>query len=1358
MFGRRLIRNSAGASEDLNSSPRITSEGRTTFQRFSEKVLPYVLATSIIGATMAQPRQVAAQEGRTGQADVRALETARTELATQLSAIRQTLSQMQSSGITPVQVGATDANVRRLTELCATNATALGIPITGSTPEARFQSLNDWLDAVWHGRAGLSGRNRDSPLDSAALDELEFRLNVASGRPAAQGGADALLAALRQQQPAAPVASGGTAQGTAHPQQAAASLREQNAQVLTDLQTIEEYGRSAAVRSQAHTLITDLNREFDRTAPRQTTINSKLTQARRLITAELQRSEQRAMAASASAYQTRTGQPHPLSTEVTQLYSAVQGMSGPVAEQIRRRIPDVWLLGETEMRTMFNSLKAAQQALAAGNETEANARLQDATTLFNHEQALYAQLLERYIVPTARGTVAEAHSSTLPTRSDLQHAEARFHQHSGTYYNLPIYDNPVQGQRRRLIRRVQNGREDIERSFQGRLDAATALQARAGKIPYNVVSDLYSAVTTDASAFHVLSGLWEDARSQGIDTSAEPDKIYQNFSAAAAVFVDPEYDPFSNYSRDQQLRIVRDFLGLSSNAQVSDTQLRSAASQISSQLRRNTPLRYDWYVQFPTFETVMGMRQPSAEQTLQQLASVRSMRFSLQLEYLPYTLGRPPTIPGMTDDQVLNLTSPQLAQHRFELARDYLQRTVAALTASGMRATDPVLVSANAWLTRYRTAPTAADQVVPTADALYNMSMSLISIREAEIWAANSSFRSSSLPSGAVTRANALITEARRAFQWNFSNPAIDPAFHYNIPGSLADTAIRTLVPRSFLDLEASGMYFARGGYLNPTLPMYGVHTAGAEPTRDEHVAGVKAGEQRFLSYVINMRDSANFSPSVAETTLAQNSMDLSMRALSFSIGRNAVLSNASPPIAQQGQGQDPNFPTYNGVLRRWRPTINPLDIHVLPPGNQLNRNLEGIQHEDTSQYIFGQLYVELDRLAMMHNDSGTPEALRSMNVAPDSFPIRTGTPYEAQDQRLKARFQAIARQYGLPTDQPILVSLRDKMNQAAAAYATNQPAAELQQANRLVLAVLDLRIAELETRLSGKVPADDGHVYDVTDVERRATAPSVYYITRARQMLADAQRLRTAFNSSLGTDLESGQVTMRQAIAIAEMGISSMDHTMPHPVRPAVPDYVVNARIDPQRLGGNPTRIQFRALDLTIQAPGQRTPVPLDQYERQHGTQNLTYYWFEFQRTGRRDSSGDEIQYLLNPRYLEQGQPRYVGQVMHGRIKMPDGSFQAGDFIARVHEAHGAGTGPYFDPVTELDGSVRLENVLSRVNWVTRDGVQVPEPARDSLFTQRMEAEHFARERQSPVDTVLEYGPTTPVLIISPSASDQSR
>ncbi|MBU1682145.1 hypothetical protein KKE38_04985 [Candidatus Micrarchaeota archaeon] len=126
------------------------------------------------------------------------------------------------------------------------------------------------------------------------------------------------------------------------------------------------------------------------------------------------------------------------------------------------------------------------------------------------------------------------------------------------------------------------------------------------------------------------------------------------------------------------------------------------------------------------------------------------------------------------------------------------------------------------------------------------------------------------------------------------------------------------------------------------------------------------------------------------------------------------------------------------------------------------------------------------------------------------------------------------------------------------------------------------------------------------------------------------------------------------------------------------------------------------------------------------------TYLWLHYQSVG-----NDQL--LLNPRYTETSQPRYSGMVMRN-VTLTDGT--TGDFVVRVY---GNNTRPSqtreFSPIVESDGRVRAENVLYQLEA----GGLVPEI--NSPFSGNLS--QSARVRNSPTDTVHEYGATTSVVLI---------
>src|SRR4030095_16729214 len=257
MGGPRL-RHISGSTEDNATNINSSSDNHMeSFRRIaSRRFLHYPLIASLIGANMAQPRQAAAQDRP--QMDVSAAQTLWTNVGTKLTAVRDTLAQMRSGGM-PAQVTFSDRNMSELLELLGTNATALGIPITGTTREERFRSLNNWLNAGWNGRTALSGRTQDSPIDQAAFDELTFRLRLASASvqgdlvaQQASGGAVVVVPPPGTTGTARPL-SGVIASPTAD------TLRTQHAQLLDDLALIGTNGRDEATKRRARTLRTQLN-------------------------------------------------------------------------------------------------------------------------------------------------------------------------------------------------------------------------------------------------------------------------------------------------------------------------------------------------------------------------------------------------------------------------------------------------------------------------------------------------------------------------------------------------------------------------------------------------------------------------------------------------------------------------------------------------------------------------------------------------------------------------------------------------------------------------------------------------------------------------------------------------------------------------------------------------------------------------------------------------------------------------------------------------------------------------------------------------------------------------------------------
>jgi hypothetical protein len=1189
--------------------------------------------------------------------DTRAVQQTATDLNTQITAIRQSLADMQRQGM-PAAVSSSDPNVRRMLTTLTTLSTQLGsemVPISGSNDQEKFASLNRWLNSSWRGRAALSGRTETSGLDSAAVDELQVRLEMAIASPSATAGSTALLGLPQPQAPpvvvtAGPVTSGPVTGG-------AVPARTDDSGLLLDLEVIAQSGRSPAIRTQAGTLRTQINAQTTARRPNATTLGNLRRQAERLITAELDRSIERMNEQRAAEFERVTGAAHPLTARISAL--ATNGST-----ESRRLAANIWLVGDRQMTRMT-------ELLEAGNVSAA-------TDLFNSEQALYAQMLERYVIPAARASVTEIHGSSLPTTADLRSGETRMRMRAGTLHNIPIREggSPTG----RILRRVTVGREDLERIMQRRLDAATALQGQRGNISFNVVSDLFRSVQIDERMLHFATGMWDYARDAGLDASPSAADIWSSYVATVTVIADPQANPFALYGPAQRDRLMHLHLGIPQDRTLTAAQISTATRELTTMLMQNDQLKYEYTV-YNFFDLVRRMRPPNAQ--LEQLARVRSARATYEYEYLSYRLGFNPDV-GISTADWTAMNSQQRAQRRYDVARGFLEHSISTATGSGMgtgtRDRDQAVISAaRAWLSA--TAPTDQAALQRRADIMYDIATSLSSLREAEMWSSNASFRQSSLSQTDLDRATAEIALARQAFLWNFSSPQIDPTYHENLARVHADRATRMLAPRALQFTEPVGLFSTlNSGFLNPAQPspigeaqtptdaqVRTFHHLDASATitqeqRDQYAQSVEfrrqgaaVAEQAYLTMLVTTRGSSTmFSPSATDTVEGQDGALGAFRTLDFRVGR------LMPATEVNG------YPILRPVNSRRTFTITPIDQHAA----------DGVAHEDLGHIPHGALYMELHKQFYMDVDTATPALLHGLNVAPDSVPIRTGTPFEAQDTALRQRLQAIARELGIPTDQPLLSSLRDRMLSASSSYGTGTMADRQRDENRVMLAVLDARIAQLDSVLDGYIQHSNGRPVRVADLD--SSSPLFYYVTRAREARDQARTLRGQFATELQTDLLTGRINPREAIAIAEIGIDSMtpEHAGTVPVRPGPDPNAIRLEVTAvpgtTRWRGDEQWQQFTAnVDVLTGTGRSEARTELTAYEsRQHTTLNLTYNWIFYT-----DVSGRGDYMVVNPHHHDaghEGEGHYIGRLMRG-IRTADG--RTADAVVRVR-APGESTG----------------------------------------------------------------------------------
>jgi len=165
---------------------------------------------------------------------------------------------------------------------------------------------------------------------------------------------------------------------------------------------------------------------------------------------------------------------------------------------------------------------------------------------------------------------------------------------------------------------------------------------------------------------------------------------------------------------------------------------------------------------------------------------------------------------------------------------------------------------------------------------------------------------------------------------------------------------------------------------------------------------------------------------------------------------------------------------------------------------------------------------------------------------------------------------------------------------------------------------------------------------------------------------------------------------------------------------------------------GSNETIATFTATSTMVTLPG-RVPMELAEYEARNGSLHLVYDWLMFQNV--QPSTG---LLLLNPQYRDTAQPRYAGMLLRGATAS---SGETGDFVVRVRRLEPRIGGLEWAPIIEADGRVRSENILFRMRQGTL------EPVRDDDLTANIR--RMAFEQASNQVAVVEYGPTTPVLMV---------
>lgn len=260
-----------------------------------------------------------------------------------------------------------------------------------------------------------------------------------------------------------------------------------------------------------------------------------------------------------------------------------------------------------------------------------------------------------------------------------------------------------------------------------------------------------------------------------------------------------------------------------------------------------------------------------------------------------------------------------------------------------------------------------------------------------------------------------------------------------------------------------------------------------------------------------------------------------------------------------------------------------------------------------------------------------------------------------------------------------------------------------------------------------------------VPRVERDGTIrrENVLYRLQAGTLMPVEDSLFSASREEVSIITDTPQVTVVEFGAVTPVAV--IDDRLPISRSESISAAVVSASMNIERAvratqdGGTETIVTFTGRDTMIMQRNEGSML-LPEYEARHGRLELTYNWLMFQ-----DVQPHTGMLLLNPRYRDESQPRYVGMLLQG-VTTTDGA--SGDFVVRVRRVERPSADFQWAPIMESDGRVRPENVLLRMRAGTN------EPENDELL--RRNVESIAFQRGGNMVSVVEYGPTTPVVFVS--------
>ncbi len=1254
-----------------------------------------LIASLALGVNMAQPimRDAHAQE----KGDVSKVQKATDSVATNMSGIRKTFSEMKSNDI-PAQVNYADPNVKKLLSslealddtLKPYNNGSSSIPVSGKTDKERYQSLNRWL-----------GRDKDAPLTEDSLVMLEQKVMVAAAATSASSTAAAVAGTVPATTTSSPPVT------TAVPVKV--DRRAEYAQTLENLAVVAEHGSSSFVRTQAQSHIDKINTELDGDA-RQSKLEKYDKDAQTFLNQNLSKAQEKAAEGTHVAQlspEERSGSAAAAGEIVSQLEGITSRSSSASqqkkddANQVINLAIDSWLLGQGPRERMLSYLGKAKDALLSDNDADRKKYVAKAQAVFKAEQDLYRARLTQVVIPVAQASleaVGTSEDPKIPTRAKL---EAEGKKDGTTYYPFKMFDIASNS-----FRTVKNGHEDVREKFAARLEEAKKLQA-SPKLSYHVVSDMQEVAVAEDNVLQTIVDLWsfyQNNRAEDGDKST----IWTQYALAISTLMDPNVSPFNNYPKQVQESIARLYLRRELGRVPTDAEIAKAVKEIIPTLMTNTDYRYDEAIQ--NFYNPASSTFPKSEGEGLSIARLRTFRESLAYRvhggqkgssYRKYLTGLQVAIIEDPEfgTQINNesVSEEELhSQERLDFAREILGDAVEVAKKAGIKDDDPMMKMARNWLKKSKGVP--QDRIPVVADALYHMSLGLTAIAEAELWYNSKDLRRP-LSAEDKKEIQRTITQARKTFYWNFGSTSVDPGWHPNITEELANSAVRMMAPPALANTERSVVGTSFMYYDDPTLSrdfgeylkvnnkshykeLFEDHDT-SKITESDRLAAAAISESRYIGFLAAVRKQRSFAVSDYEKTDSWSRM--AQGQLSYSYGRD------TPPPVKFGKFQMEDRGSSKETL-----TAKPLDIHIVPYSEDPQYTIiSNVPYQDEQLAKWGTAYNQVYRLNMMVLAShSTPQLLREIDP----------NPYIA------------------------------RMDKAATTYGTKSPKAQLVEVNDITLDILDERINQLSERLDGEITLAAGGKYKRKELAD-SPDPQKRYVQRAIWALRDLRRIREDLVQHKSGDLYERPVNPDQAIAVAEIAIQSLDDSILEQLKPPKPKpvhdldgvslFVPSRSIDIQRYTsfGHERRVRFTARQVYVkvnEGPDKGKVYTLEQFERAQATAkkassydvNLTYYWFAYQYLGRKDNNGQEILYLRNPNFDkdskdESKRNEYAGVLIRGAT-YTDGT-KAGDVVVRVRRNMSSDPSEHewIPMYQDGRGRIRKEDVLYQVQAGTRKPIR---------------------------------------------------